>query len=241
MQVCAIQTKARWAQKLPWDINDPGDLDAANMKKMVDYGDAEAVLQRRLMVVTDDYMLMLDYLKGDREHTYDWLIHPVGYIETNATQQKMTGHSERISNDPNSSYHYITDCKWSQVSGSVLNRFKDGNVYFDIRTVLQEPMEMAVGTYPSAKPLAEEAKRKTLLFRSEGKAFRFAALLEPYLDESVVQDFTMDEPGTARVQLKDGRTQVIEVQQFETTGKATVRFKEYQDGQLLRQEESKDE
>jgi hypothetical protein len=240
IQACAVETNARWIQKLPWDINDPGDLDATNMKKMVDYGDAEPVLQRRLLVVTDDYILMTDYLRGNREHTYDWLAHPVGYIKTIAENINKTECTDRISDDPNSSYYFVADCDWSEVSGNVLNQFKDRKVTLDIHTILNSSMKMAIGDYQS-KPEPSEARRKTLLFRTQGKEFRFVSLFEPYLEKPVVQTFSVNKDGAIVVHLQDGRTQTIEISNFEGSGRAIeVKLTETKDGKVIRKESTKD-
>jgi hypothetical protein len=242
IQACAVETNARWVQKLPWDINDPGDLDAGNMKKMVNYGDAEPVLQRRLMIVTDDYILVSDYLRGKREHTFDWLVHPVGYLKTLSDSVKKTEHTERISDDPNSSYYYITDCDWSEVSENVLNQFKDENVRLDIHTVFDGSMKMAIGTYPSSKPEPDEAKRRTLLFRTQGKEFRFISLFEPYQEKAVVKNVTVNKEGAVIVQLQDGRTQTIEIKNFESEGQnIQVKLTESQDGRVIRSESTKNQ
>ncbi len=239
IQAAAVETNARWAQKLPWDINDPGDLDATNMKKMVDYGDAEPVLQRRLMVVTDDYILMFDYLAGQKEHTFDWLIHPVGFVKTEASEIEETKHTERMSDDLQSSYNYITDCQWFQTRGKVLNQFKDGNVYLNIFTDLQDDTEMAIGACPRKNPAPDALSRKTLMFRTQGREFRFASLLEPYLDKPLVKEFSVNEQGIAVVHMTDGRVQRIEAEGFETADrKPKVIFKEYRGDKLLRQEET---
>ena len=62
LQACVVETRARWAQKKPWDVRNPGDLDPHNLEKMIDYGDAAPVTQRRLAAVTDDYVVIADYM-----------------------------------------------------------------------------------------------------------------------------------------------------------------------------------
>ncbi len=147
LQVSCVETKARWQEKLPWDINDPGDLDSGNMAKMVDYGDNEPVLQRRLMAVTDHYVVVADYLEGEREHTFDWLLHPAGFIET-IGKVSPTGYREKLKDDVNSSYYYITNCDTFAAQGHIINRFKDENLNLDVHTFLTEPAEMVIGTFP---------------------------------------------------------------------------------------------
>ncbi len=147
IQVSVVETNARWQEKQPWDKNDPADLDPTNMEKMVDYGDNEPVLQRRLMAVADDYVVVADYLEGDREHIYDWLMHPCGYLETEGDVEK-TGYSPRMKDDDASSYYYITNCDRFEAEGHIVNKFKDKNLNLDIHTFLDDKTEMAVATYP---------------------------------------------------------------------------------------------
>jgi hypothetical protein len=212
------------------------------MKKMVDYGDDEPVLQRRLMIVTDDYILMTDYLKGNREHTFDWLLHPVGYQKTIAENIKQIKHTEKMSDDPNSSYSYITDCDWSEVSGSVLNQFKDRNVFLNVHAILNDPMTMAAGTYPfPSGRQGDGTGRKTLLFRTQGKEFRFISLLEPYLEKPVIKSITVNQDKAIVVSLADGRIQTINIINSEDDGRnIEVRLTETQDGKIIRTENTKD-
>ncbi|MFI4910249.1 MAG: hypothetical protein ACIAQZ_01135 [Sedimentisphaeraceae bacterium JB056] len=147
IQVSVVETVARWQEKQSWDITDPGDLDPENMAKMIDYGDNEPVLQRRLMAVADDYVVVADYLEGQNKHTFDWLMHPEGFVETvgNAVN---TGYSAKMKDDKLSSYYYITNCDRFDADGHIVNRFKDENLNLDIHTFLDESTDMTVGTYP---------------------------------------------------------------------------------------------
>ena len=237
IQACAVETNARWAQKLPWDIKKPGDLDPENMAKMVDYGNAEPVCQRRLMLVTDDYVLLFDYLAGKHEHTFDWLIHPAGFIETVADDITKIKRTEKMSDDPQSSYSYITNCNWYKVKGKIVNKFRDGQVKFDVYTNLTDQMQMAIGNWPEKKPAPENLKRKTLMFRTTGKEFYFCSLLEPHLNNPQVEDFIMGKDGIVTVNLKDGRIHNFEVTGFQSeSGMPGIVFKEHKDGKLIRQE-----
>ncbi len=147
LQVSCAQTNARWQEKQSWDINDPGDLDSENMAKMIDYGDNEPVLQRRLTAVTDYYVVVADYLEGGKEHTFDWLLHPAGFIETIGKAVK-TGYREKLKDNADSSYYYITNCDVYDASGHIINRFKDEDLNLDVHTFLSEPAEMVIGTFP---------------------------------------------------------------------------------------------
>ena len=43
-------------------------------------GYTEPVLQRRIMALTDDYIVLFDYLEGEREHQYDSLLQIKGFL-----------------------------------------------------------------------------------------------------------------------------------------------------------------
>lgn len=381
IQVSAVETNARWAQKQPWDIESPGDLDPTNIDKMVDYGNAEPVLQRRMMIVTDDYVILSDYLEGNRSHTFDWLLHPAGYKGTSADKIELEKHTARISNNPHSSYYYITDCSWYDVSGKVLNKFQEGGARLNVHNIIEDDMTMAVGTYPYAqgtfsysvvadgekvkeqkkffdsskvhtidvnctnvdklrivfdakkggrrtldrgiqavgnprvilengtvkslldigyelsgtKPaepskdyrgeaitiagkeyekglMVEPAKdkgelkvdlsnldaerficdyggdrvesfdssrRNTLMFRTEGKKFKFVSLLEPYKGSPLVDSLECRANGVITVYLNDGRTHKIKIEGLDNPdGKPSVQFKEFRNGDLLKNENS---
>jgi hypothetical protein len=73
-------------------------------------GYTEPVTQRRLMVVTDDYVLLFDYLKATKTHDYDNLLHlrgarPPASSDTFAS----VGHDAELSSDPLSSAQFITN------------------------------------------------------------------------------------------------------------------------------------
>jgi hypothetical protein len=77
----------------------------------------EPVLQRRAVVVTDDYVLIFDYAAAEEEHNFD-LIYTIkglgeltGYREINA--------QEKAEDNPLSSAQFITDCRqYNYVQGA---------------------------------------------------------------------------------------------------------------------------
>jgi len=66
----------------------------------------EPVLQRRLMVVTDDYVVLADYLKGTKEHTFDNLLQLRGARPDSTL--KFAGHDAQFDESPLSSGQFIT-------------------------------------------------------------------------------------------------------------------------------------
>jgi len=154
MQVCAVQTKARWHQIPKWDPRNP---EPKVEDAMIVYGpEAEPVLQRRLLVVTDDYVVVADYLAGGREHTFDWLIHPVGFQSMTAAGKRFLKHTAHADDDPAGSYKHILDCTWYEVSAPVVARFRDNGLHLDIHMLWPERMEMMLGTYPVYRRMFEK-------------------------------------------------------------------------------------
>ena len=148
LQVCVVETRARWAQKMPWDIRLPGDLDPLNSEKMIDYGDSAPVTQRRLTAVTDDYVLIADHLHAPVAHTYDWLMHPLGFLGAQGTAMRTVGHSEHLLDDPASSYHYVTDCQWFEAEAPLVHAFRDGSTGLNVHSVWPYRLSGALGVFP---------------------------------------------------------------------------------------------
>ncbi|WP_217591741.1 hypothetical protein [Cohnella sp. GbtcB17] len=86
----------------------------------------EPVLQRRLTVVTDDYVALFDYARGDREHAYDCLFHFKGLAAIEAPVRRDLGHTAQLTEDPLSSAQFVTDCRWYAVEGTTRTRFETG-------------------------------------------------------------------------------------------------------------------
>ena len=148
LQVCVVETRARWAQKMPWDIRLPGDLDPLNREKMIDYGDAPPVTQRRLTAVTDDYVLIADHLQTPDARTYDWLMHPIGFQNSQAAAMRIVGRSEHLLDDTDSSYHYITDCRWFEAEAPLVHAFQDGTTRLTVHSVWPHRLRGALGVFP---------------------------------------------------------------------------------------------
>ena len=148
LQTCVVETRARWAQKQPWDVRNPGDLDPHNLEKMIDYGEAAPVTQRRLAAVTDDYVVIADCLQAPVAHTYDWLIHPIGFQGARADALRSVRHSDRLLDDPAGSYYHVTDCDWFEARAPLAHAFRDGPTGLTVHSVWPTGLSGALGTFP---------------------------------------------------------------------------------------------
>jgi hypothetical protein len=131
MQAIAAETTARWSQPpylggynqiariesgetsyvpIPTNHPAPGELT----------GFTEPVRQRRLIIVTDDYVVLADDLRGEREHTFDNLLHLRGATLPQSENVKLTGHSAQFDSDPLGSGQFITDCDRYSATAPVL-------------------------------------------------------------------------------------------------------------------------
>ncbi len=93
-------------------------------------GFTEPVLQRRLMAVTDDYIVIADYLKGEQEHDFDLLHQIKGLRSISAPEKELSAHSAQLTDDPASAAQLITDINRYKVRGTAkaefLTRFGKG-------------------------------------------------------------------------------------------------------------------
>ena len=88
-------------------------------------GFTEPVLQRRAMIVTDDYVVLVDYVKGSQPHTFESLLHLKGFKGLEAPQKKILRHDAQWNPDPVGSAQFVTDCDWYAVEAPAVSRFEE--------------------------------------------------------------------------------------------------------------------
>lgn len=86
-------------------------------------GYTEPILQRRVMAVTDDYIVLFDYVKGETKHHYDSLMQIKGFQRLEGEGIKHIRHTEQMDDNPVSEAQFITDCDWYEVKGESVARF----------------------------------------------------------------------------------------------------------------------
>jgi hypothetical protein len=132
LQAIAAETDARWSNppyfggyeqiekvkagdapfvRVPESHPKPGDVTVYT----------EPVRQRRLILVTDDYVVLADELRGEREHTFDNLLQLRG-AGLDTDRARFLGHDAQFDNNPLGSGQFITDCDRYQFSAPVLIR-----------------------------------------------------------------------------------------------------------------------
>ncbi|QDA61651.1 COG1470 family protein [Hymenobacter jejuensis] len=138
MQVAAHETNARWSDAPYLGMQYfAGETPADQMRKnrqslppVTDrqYGElgpyTDRVLQRRLAIVTDDYVVIADYLKSSQQHTFDNLLHMKGLSSLAAAGKKLLRHDAQYSPDPHSAAQVITDADWYSATAPVVAKFQ---------------------------------------------------------------------------------------------------------------------
>jgi hypothetical protein len=93
------------------------------------------------------------------------------------------------------------------------------------------------GDYPVGN---EDQVRKTTSYRTTGKEAIFLSLLEPYEGEPVIKNAEALSNNKLKVELKDGRVQVITIENMESNGSPIkVKIEESLNGKTIRTESSK--
>jgi len=138
MQVSAIEIETPWIDppyggQTPYKMTMPQEKSwlegrwlptPENPRPQGDTGTpTEPVLQRRLVIVTDDYVVMSDYLKGKDEHDFDNLFNCKGLVTLEADQKDFIKHTSQCDANPYSSAQFITDCDWYQTTAPVKASF----------------------------------------------------------------------------------------------------------------------
>jgi hypothetical protein len=133
---------------------------------LTDY--TEPVLQRRLMIVTDDYVVLADYLKAKEKHTFDNLLQLTGFQGLDAPGKTPLHHDAQWNPDPVGSAQFVTDCDWYSAQAPARARFEmfwksdpdpkkaiaptlcseDGTLKLDVLSLWPQSQQIMVGQSP---------------------------------------------------------------------------------------------
>ncbi len=79
----------------------------------------EPVMQRRLAVLTDDYVVCFDSVRGESEHKFDCIYHLPGLVGIDGDKLTEKEHSEQLTENPLSSAQFITGVDRYESEGTV--------------------------------------------------------------------------------------------------------------------------
>lgn len=208
----------------------------------------EPIRHRRLMLVTDDYIVVADSVGSAQgpgeadEHIFDWMIHPVGFQD--ASERTFVRRDERFAED--GACRFITDCEWSAYEGPLHLRFaqhfeddppnEDGVLMLEIHSPWPPTGQLMLGQYPEGQKEGSQQRRSVSL-RSKGKHARYLAVIEPHEGEPLVTGVSAPGPDELRVELADGRTHVFRIDGFaEPKESPRVMAQEWREGAPVEEE-----
>lgn len=147
-------------------------------------GYTEPILQRRALLVLDDYIVLADYLKGTNTHTFENLLQLKGFQELNAPEKKFLRHDAQWNPDPVGSAQFVTDCDWYSANAPVMSRYierwgpgadnegsrsvgnEDGVLKLDVHSLWPPQQEIMIGAAPEPRDVQ---KRLFCTVRGDGK------------------------------------------------------------------------
>jgi peptidoglycan hydrolase-like protein with peptidoglycan-binding domain len=147
-------------------------------------GYSEKILQRRAMIVTDDYIVLADWVKGTNVHTFESLFQMKDFQGLEAPEKKFLRHDAQWDADPVGSAQFVTDCNWYSVAAPAVSRFQmrfgpgadnegsrtvgneDGVLKTDVHSLWPPRQEIMIGTAPEFFPVE---KRLFYTVRGDGK------------------------------------------------------------------------
>ncbi|SDD06555.1 hypothetical protein SAMN02799630_01936 [Paenibacillus sp. UNCCL117] len=89
-------------------------------------GFTEPVVQRRVMAVTDDYIVLFDSLEGESEHQFDSLFQGKGFQGIRPGERGSLNylkHTSQLTDDQLSDAQFVTDCHWHEADGGATASF----------------------------------------------------------------------------------------------------------------------
>jgi hypothetical protein len=145
----------------------------------------EKILQRRVLIVTDDYVVLADYLRGEQPHTFDNLLQMKGFQSLESAEITHVRHDAQWNTDPCGSAQFVTDCDWYAAQAPSQARFEmhwgpgadnegtyapfseDGVLKLDVHSLWPLSQEIMVGTAPEPH---DTQKRLFYTVRGDGEA-----------------------------------------------------------------------
>ncbi len=184
MQATTVESKARWMNPpymgmvyggKPVTVNEKAWSEGRSLfipENHPGYGDCtgytDSIMQRRLMVMMDDYIILADYLHSDSVRTYDWLMQIKGFKELSADKKEHLRHDGQWSTNPLGAAQFTTDCNWYKTSGTARSKFEmcfgddcdnegarmkyneEGPLKIDVFNAWPRQNELMVGTAPES-------------------------------------------------------------------------------------------
>jgi hypothetical protein len=136
------------------------------------------------MVVTDDYVVIVDHLHGTQQHTFENLIQLKGFGGIDASNKQFLRHDAQWNPDPIGSAQFVSDCDWYTASAPAVGHFiekwgpgtdsegsrsignEPGVLKLDVHSLWPQSQQIMVGT---AAEQHDVSKRLYYTVRGDGK------------------------------------------------------------------------
>jgi hypothetical protein len=217
MQVSVTETNARWRKIPSFNIEKFPPWDDKSFD-----ADFKPVLQRRLSIVTDDYVVLADYVKAPEKHIYDWLLHPVG-LKMFTGLQKKGSVLDTVNTDPESPYKYFTKGQWYQMKKGAFFQFQDEDIQLDVHAIWPQKAAVLIAHYPvggKQHEIKNNPNRRTMAVRTEAEQMLYLHVLEPHKGVSMIDKIESKSPDSLSVYLRDGRVQTISIYNLQGDSRA---------------------
>lgn len=147
-------------------------------------GYTEKILQRRALLVLDDYIVLADFVKGTNAHTFENLFQLKGFQGLAAPEKKFLRHDAQWNSDPLGSAQFVTDCDWYAANAPAVARYierfgpnednissrnignEPGVLKLDVHSLWPPQQEVMIGAAPEMR---EVQKRLWWTVRGDGK------------------------------------------------------------------------
>ena len=235
MQATVVETNARWRKIPRWNAEKFPPWNDTDYE--VDF---EPILQRRLSIVTDDYVVLADYITSNTKHNYDWLLHPVGFQSIEGAKKKGKV-LDTLSNDENSPYKYFANAQWYTTNKGTEVSFDEEGNKLDVYTLWPKNAEIVISEYPNGgkqRTMRNKPDRRTYGVRVNKKEATFLHVLEPYQGEKIIASVVSKEPNELTIKLADGRQHKITLSNLKE-GAVKVRLDESVTNEITKTEETK--
>jgi hypothetical protein len=246
-KACAAETVTQWSDppyggQTPYPLSFPDEkcdkegryiIPPEIPRKQGDIGEySEPVFQRRMVIVTDEYILVADYIQGTQSHEYDCLYHPEGVYDFCGTQPEYTGYTDRFDDNPFGSGQFITNCHHYKAERSVKISFGSVNIFH----VYPCRSEFTIAKFPEStdtfkpeeitlnKDINKKAGRKTVAFRQQGTEARFITILEPFTEESAIQAVECEVFGKIKITLRNDTVHYVEIKNMDCKENCDVKI-----------------
>lgn len=212
LQANMIEVMARWREIPTFNIDKFPPWDDK------DYlSEHSPVFQRRLTVLTDDYLILADFMEAEESRTYDWLFHPVGFRDIQRASPKG-GLLDSVSTDHSSPYKYFSQGQWYSFGDRARLSFEDQGHAMDLQTLWPKEGTSMLATYANGgkqRDIRNNPDRRTYLIREEGTQAVFINLIEPHSGAAQVESISNDNPEQIMVKMKDGSQHIIKIRNLQ--------------------------